>query len=202
MASQIQLPGISTTPHWFQVPLNHANPDGEKITVFAREVFSNVNRDAELPYLLFLQGGPGHPSPRPEGLTGWLGVALQHFRVLLLDDRGTGRSTPVTFQTMARFDNPEAQAKYLGHFRADAIVSDAELIRKQLLGEEVPWTVLGQSYGGFCIGTYLSMAPEGLAGAIITAGLPPIGVSVDDVYRATYRRVIEQNQTLLSTLPC
>lgn len=35
-------------------------------------------------------------------------------------------------------------------------VRDCEAIRKTLLGNE-KWTVVGQSYGGFCAVTYLSL---------------------------------------------
>jgi len=52
----------------------------------------------------------------------------------------------------------------------------------------------GQSYGGFCITHYLSARPEGLREVFVTGGLPPLGVAVDDVYRATYRRVAERNR--------
>ena len=53
---------------------------------------------ATKPFLVYLQGGPGFEAPRPTGSPrgpGWLDRALQDFRVLLLDQRGTGRSTPV-----------------------------------------------------------------------------------------------------------
>ena len=52
--------------------------------------------------------------------------------MLLLDQRGTGRSTPATRQTLARLGSAQAQADYLAHFRADSIVLDAELIRREL----------------------------------------------------------------------
>ena len=52
--------------------------------------------------------------------------AIKDYRVLLLDQRGTGRSTPVGEIPGA---TPEEQAEYLTHFRADCIVRDAELIR-------------------------------------------------------------------------
>ena len=155
----------------------------------------------DLPWLLYLQGGPGYQAPRPESLSGWLKRALADYRVLLFDQRGTGRSAPVNHQTLARFGTAEAQAEYLIHFRADAIVRDAELIRRQLLGTEEKWSLLGQSYGGFCIATYLSFAPQGLREAIITGGLPPIGRTFDEVYRATYRRVIEQNRRYFDRYP-
>ena len=77
----------------FRVPLDHADPTGENITVFAREVTLASKDAAELPWLVFLQGGPGFPSPRPNNASGWLGWACQQYRVLLLDQRGTGRST-------------------------------------------------------------------------------------------------------------
>jgi hypothetical protein len=60
---------------------------------------------------------------------------------------------------------------------------------------------LGQSYGGFCLTHYLSAASDGLAEVIITGGLPSLDHSLDDVYRATYRRVIEKNQRYYQRYP-
>jgi pimeloyl-ACP methyl ester carboxylesterase len=82
------------------------------------------------------------------------------------------------------------QAEYLTHFRADAIVRDAERIREELGVER--WSVLGQSFGGLCVMTYLAIAPEGLREAFVTGGLAPIGPRIEDVYRATYSRTIER----------
>ena len=110
--------------------------------------------------------------------------ALQDYRVLLLDQRGTGRSTPVGPAITG--EAPTAQADYLTHFRADSIVRDAEAIRPELGVER--WSILGQSFGGFTSMTYLSIAPEGLArgvhhrravarsaGRSTTSTAPPIG---------------------------
>jgi pimeloyl-ACP methyl ester carboxylesterase len=63
------------------------------------------------------------------------------------------------------------------------------------------WSVLGQSFGGFCTTTYLSLAPEGLAEAFITGGVPPIGRPVDDIYAATYRRTLERNRRYYERYP-
>jgi pimeloyl-ACP methyl ester carboxylesterase len=117
--------------------------------------------------------------------------------VLLLDQRGTGRSTPVG--SVIPGDDPAAQAAYLTHFRADSIVRDAEAIRRELGVER--WSVLGQSFGGFSTMTYLSIAPEGLREAFITGGLSPIGRPADDVYSATYRRVIDANRRYFARYP-
>jgi len=196
-----RLPGLVLTDHEFTVPLDHAKPDGEKITVFAREVVAPKKEHETLPWLVFFQGGPGFGSPRPGGCNGWLKRALKDYRVLLLDQRGTGRSSPVTHQTLARLGTPQAQADYLKHFRADSIVGDAEWIRNELVGEGVPWSGLGQSYGGFCLTTYLSLNPDGLKEAMFTGGLPSIDRPADEVYRAAYPRVIEKNRRYFERYP-
>ncbi len=180
-------PGTVLTDHVFAVPLDHGAPDGEQITVFAREVVGSEHAGTagSLPWLLFFQGGPGRPSPRYTGRESWLDRALRDYRVLLLDQRGTGRSTPANRLTLAQRGSAAEQARYLRNFRADSIVADAELIRRRLTGDR-PWSVLGQSFGGFCAVTYLSQAPGGLAEVLITGGLPGLQATADDVYLATY----------------
>ena len=193
-------PGTVLTDHTFTVPLDHRRPDGEQIEVFAREVAPAGRRGPALPWLVFLQGGPGFGSPRPYGRESWLNRALDEYRVLLLDQRGTGRSTPASRHTLARLGSPWAQADYLSHFRADSIVRDAELIRGRLTGDE-PWSVLGQSFGGFCTTTYLSLAPEGIREAFLTGGLPGLDATADDVYRVTYPIVAERNRRHYERFP-
>jgi hypothetical protein len=70
--------------------------------------------------------------------------------------------------------------------------------------EEGKWSVLGQSFGGFCAFTYLSFAPHGLAEVLTTGGVPP-GVtsacSADAVYGALYPRVLAQNAKYYQRYP-
>ncbi|MFL5676042.1 MAG: alpha/beta fold hydrolase [Chloroflexota bacterium] len=191
------VPGAILTEREHTVPLDHSAPDGPTITVFTREVAA-PDAGHDTPYLVFLQGGPGIEATRPTAPpTGWMARALRDFRVLLLDQRGTGRSTPVGPDIPGA--TTEAQARYLSHFRADSIVRDAEAIRRELGLER--WSVLGQSFGGFTSMTYLSIAPEGLREAFITGGLAPIGRSVDDIYGATYGRVIDMNERYYARYP-
>jgi len=200
-----RIPGLVVTDHELAVPLDHAaaasGRPGEEIVLFAREVARAEHAGEELPWLLFLQGGPGFSAPRPAVVSGWLREALATHRVLLLDQRGTGRSAPVSAAALARLETAESQARHLGLFRADSIVRDAERFRRALLGPDGRWTVLGQSFGGFCTVAYLSLAPEGLAGALITGGLPGLEATADDVYAATVPVVLERNRLYYERYP-
>ncbi|WP_406301698.1 alpha/beta hydrolase [Streptomyces sp. NBC_00885] len=181
-------PGIVLTDRHFTVPLDHADPAGEQLDLFGREVVASGRSGADLPWLVYLEGGPGFGARRFVGKQAWLGRAVQEYRVLLLDQRGTGRSTPLNRQTLPLRGGPRAQADHLALFRADSIVRDCETIRPLLTGG-APWTVLGQSFGGFCATHYLSTAPEGLRTVLVTGGLPALDACADDVYRAAYPRI-------------
>lgn len=185
-------PGVVLTDHRFTVPLDHSRPDGEQIELYAREVVAAGKDPEALPWMLYLEGGPGFGARRFTGRQAWLGRALTDHRVLLLDQRGTGRSTPLNRQTLPLRGTPEQQAAYLAHFRADSIVRDAEAVRPGLTGG-APWTVLGQSFGGFCTTHYLSTAPEGLTAALIAGGLPSLDATADEVYAAAYPRMRRKN---------
>jgi len=196
MAVTYRAPGLILTEREHQIPLDHAKPDGPRITVFTREIADPDGLDK--PYLVFLQGGPGFEATRPTSPpSGWQKRALKDFRVLGLDQRGTGRSTPVGLTIPG--ERPDEQAGYLTLFRADSIVRDAEWIRQELGVDR--WSVLGQSFGGFTSMTYLSIAPEGLREAFITGGLSPIGRPADDVYAATWQRAIQKNRAYFARYP-
>jgi pimeloyl-ACP methyl ester carboxylesterase len=194
-----RIPGLVVRDHWFDLPVDYANPE-KTLRVYAREVVAPAKDDADLPWLVYFQGGPGFGAARPMANSGWLGRALQDYRVLLLDQRGTGLSTPVAAQTLAQVGSAQAQANYLMHFRADNIVRDAEAIRLELVGDR-PWSILGQSYGGFCAMRYLSAAPQGLKEVLITGGVPSLTRPADDVYRATYARVADKNRQYYQRYP-
>src|SRR6185369_249955 len=130
---------------------------------------------------------------------GWVAAAAQHHRVLLLDQRGTGRSTPISATTVAGQSDADLAA-YLRHFRADSIVADCEVLRREVAGGE-RWFTLGQSYGGFCTMTYLSQAPAGLRGCYVTGGLPGLTATADDVYARTFPRVAAKSTAFYARYP-
>ncbi|MFE5308759.1 alpha/beta fold hydrolase [Isoptericola sp. NPDC056573] len=187
------LPGVHVTDRTLTVPLDWAHPDdGRTISLFVRELVDPPRKADDLPLLVFLQGGPGGKGPRPTGPDGWVGEALKRFRVVLLDQRGTGRSTAVRAGALTALGPAEAQAEHLAHFRADSIVADAEHVRTTVYGGR-RWSTLGQSYGGFLTLTYLSRAPEGVAASYVTGGLAGLTASAEDVYRRTQPRVVAKN---------
>ncbi|XVF73115.1 hypothetical protein PTKIN_Ptkin12aG0175800 [Pterospermum kingtungense] len=198
------VPDLRLRDHRFMVPLDYKFPAASyKISIFAREVVAVGKEEQPMPYLLYLQGGPGFECPRPTESSGWILKACEEFRVILMDQRGTGLSTPLTPSSMQQIKSAQNLAAYLKYFRADSIVNDAEFIRVRIVPDARPWTVLGQSYGGFCGVTYLSFAPQGLKQVLLTGGIPPIGdgCTADSVYRACFEHVIHQNAKYYKRFP-
>ncbi|MET8868667.1 alpha/beta fold hydrolase [Nonomuraea sp. NPDC004580] len=193
------IPGMRVRDHVERVPLDWSDPGGPTIEVFARELVDPARDRDDLPCLLFLQGGPGGKGPRPVGTSGWLGQALQTYRVVLLDQRGTGRSSRIDGRTMSTL-TAEQGAAHLAHFRADSIVADAEHLRTTVFGGR-RWSTLGQSYGGFLTLTYLSRAPHGLTACYVAGGLPSTDPDAAEVYRRTYPRVAAKNAEFYRRYP-
>jgi len=229
--------------------------------------------------MLYLQGGPGFGCAAPiSGLSlsspssSWAAAVLlgggkvtnssgQSFeRIVLMDQRGTGRSSAICKQRLKKLfpdlfllDDEEPmenngggssvgssvvgeelfgggdtsnargmllQARqqtalkeatdYLSLFRADSIVRDAEWIRESLTnpfpsidddGNDVaaikgpqPWGgALGQSFGGFCLMTYLSSISNPPELVYFTGGIAPMNTPVREVYDRLWLRVRERS---------
>ncbi|MER7447058.1 alpha/beta fold hydrolase [Microbacterium sp. NPDC097977] len=190
---------LAVEEHTLTVPLVWDDPaDTRTIEIFARV----VTRDGgdSLPFLVYLQGGPGHEAPRPfhsSTAPPWLDEALAHYRVVMLDQRGTGLSTPVGDDDLA--EGSAAVAEYLTHLRADAIVRDCEAMREHL--GAITWSVLGQSFGGFTSLAYLSTHAASLADVFITGGLSAIGRHPDEVYALCYSKMRDASERYYRRFP-
>eukprot|EP00894_Picocystis_sp_ML_P003877 jgi/Pico_ML_1/54394/g4749.t1 len=176
-AKESRVAGLVLREHTVKVPLDHLGQKNDQhIDVFVREV-EEANGKAsqgsshDKPCLLFLQGGPGFECARPLETGGWIGEAVKEFRVMLMDQRGTGR--------------------------------DAEAVRREIVGKDTQWTIMGQSFGGFCVLSYLSYFPQGVREALITGGIPPLweGCSAEQVYRKLFPRVKLQNEKFYQRYP-
>jgi pimeloyl-ACP methyl ester carboxylesterase len=207
---------LHVTELFFEVPRNHARPQDGTLTLFGRSVrkhdrpivplpASEQANKEKLPYMVYLEGGPGFGNRGPQNhpLTG---AALSRgYQVLYLDYRGTGLSTPIGADSVLAQGGPQEQANYLKLFRANSIVRDLEAVRLCLTAdfeqEKKPWSIFGQSFGGFTSLTYLSKYPQGLREVFLTGGLAPVKRSPDEVYMATYKKLVERNAAYYKKYP-
>jgi len=202
MSDRTAVDRMVVTTHRVDVPLDWNEPDdSERISVFAREVVAAEKKDDEsLPVICWFQGGPGFEVAYPASRSGWLEQLLTRYKVVLLDQRGTGLSTPLDARALPRKD-AHALAAYLRNFRADSIVRDADRVRAAIYGDATDWHIFGQSFGGFCSLSYLSFLPEHLKAVIITGGFAPVMHNAQVVYEALADRIAERNAQYYQQFP-
>ncbi|MBS1697032.1 MAG: alpha/beta fold hydrolase [Actinobacteria bacterium] len=190
---------LTLEEHTLTVPLVWSDPtDTRTIDVFASVVSREGGED--LPFLVFLQGGPGSEAPRAlhaPATPSWLDQALTEYRVVMIDQRGTGRSTPVSDAILAR--GTDEVAEHLTHLRADAIVRDCEAMREHLGAEQ--WNVLGQSFGGFTTLAYLSTDASSIDDAYLTGGLSTVTRTPDEVYALCYDKMRDASERYYRRFP-
>jgi pimeloyl-ACP methyl ester carboxylesterase len=80
-------------------------------------------------------------------------------------------------------------------------VRDADALRAALYGQDASWHVFGQSFGGFCVLTYLSVLPDLVAAAIITGGFAPVLHDAEGTYRTLAERMAERNRAYFARFP-
>ena len=206
------VPGLHVEERAIDVPLDWEGNTpggaikGETIRLFCRVVCAPEHVHDDLPLLVFLQGGPGGQCPRPlsPSSDGWIQEAIKHFRVVLPDQRGVGRSSRVDASTMKRMADDgvsvERQAWYLKRFLADSIIRDFEHLRLTEFDAK-PWVSLGQSYGGFLTLTYFSLFPRGLIASFTTGGIPHVPANAREVYEHTFPRMARKTEQFYERYP-
>lgn len=104
------------------MPRDYANPSLGNITLFARSALKASDatspKPKRLPWLLYLQGGPGFECVSPEKQP-WTSFVLDKgYQVLVLDQRGTGLSTAISQSSLQLRGDEKVQVDYLKAFRA------------------------------------------------------------------------------------
>ncbi|KAM0801385.1 putative proline iminopeptidase [Usnea florida] len=201
-----QMPGrMNVSELFFEVPKDYSKPQSGTLRLFARSVErferavdASKKEVKQPPWFLYLQGGPGMPCKSPQSYA-WTNFVLDKgYQILFLDQRGTGLSSTITARTLATEGGPAEQANFLKNFRADSIVKDCEAIRRSLTAdfpeEKKKWSILGQSFGGFCALNYLSRFPEGLQEVFTAGGLPPLVQEPRLVYDKLFGKVKQRNK--------
>lgn len=196
------LSGIHFKEFQVEVPLDwHAKDQTNQnsINLLVRELSDPTRVGEDLPLLIHLEGGPGGASPRPLSRSGWIDEALRNYRVILIDQRGTGGSRGLEAADIEDMSAAHG-ADYLSYFRADSIIQDLEFVRKMHY-EGRKWAVLAQSYGGFLTLSYLSMYPQALTACYICGGLPGTPPKAEEVYRRTFARAQARSLELYRRFP-
>jgi len=138
-----------------EVPENWNEPKGKKIKVFYYGRTSVKNKNAAP--VVFYNGGPGSDSHSSYELLEDLEQAKDH-PFVYIDQRGNGCSD------LFPLDLNDETLERLTHYGTRNIVLDSEAVRKKLFGSR-KWKAFGQSYGGYIVHRYVTVAPESLAGA-------------------------------------
>jgi proline iminopeptidase len=126
--------------HYLQVPLDHRDPDSEKIAIY---YFTDKAFDPKRPTLLFFPGGPGG-----SGHYNKIFHALFDWNVVFMDYRGIGLSFPASVEVL----------RTTRYFTSENVARDARLIAKELGADKV--TVYGHSYGTVTANIFASLFPE------------------------------------------
>ncbi len=205
LLSEYYVPGLHIEDRSIKVPLDWTGHepghgfDGESISLFYRVVTAPEHVHDDLPLLVFLQGGPGGSGPRPLGPSsdGWIEEAIKHFRVVLPDQRGTGRSSRVDYAC----DGGHGWRRQ-GRCRVLSVSSPIRSFVTSNIcvapNSAAQWVTLGQSYGGFLTLTYLSLFPQGVIASFTTGGIPHVPADATDVYRHTFPRMARKTAQFYS----
>ncbi|NVJ98312.1 MAG: alpha/beta fold hydrolase [Alphaproteobacteria bacterium] len=167
-----------------EVPLDYDNPDGRKIDVFTAIVparGSNAEKDA----LWLLAGGPGQAAAEWGGLAKTALRAIHQKRdIVLMDQRGTGKSNPLeckmgseqVFEELTDWTRfiADCRAEYdidVRHFTMENVIRDMEEVRKALGQEKL--NLWGGSWGTRTAGLYEKRHPDRVRSIVIDGVAPP-----------------------------
>ncbi len=180
------------------VPEDHANPDGKRIEIFVAVLPALARRPEADPLFLFA-GGPGQAASDLGRIASAFGDVRKLRPIVLVDQRGTGKSRTLTCDTAAeaRGKDPLVEAlnsdaanverewaKCLSTIkgnaathRTDDFINDLELIRKGLGYDRI--NVWGGSYGSRVALRYMKRFPSSIRTAVVD-GVAPTTLRLPD----------------------
>ena len=186
------------------VPEDPANPDGRQIDLFIARLPSLSGATQPDPVVL-ISGGPGQATMDLYlGLRGAFEPLRRDRDIILLDQRGTGRSSRLDCPSADAEDLETADSDELLELVADCVaslngdprfyttsvaVSDLERLRLAL---EVPeWNIYGISYGTRVAQHYLRRYPEHTR-ALILDGIAPAELALGPAIAINAQAALEQ----------
>jgi pimeloyl-ACP methyl ester carboxylesterase len=177
-----------------EVPEDRARPDGRRIGIFAGVLPANTPSPKPDP-LFILAGGPGQAASHLAPFAAQLNAVRRTRDIVLVDQRGTGRSTPLECAAFkpdrrdlftvdplpkATACKAELAARGVdaGQYTTSAFVADLDAVRAALGYERV--NLWGGSYGTRVALEYLRRHPERVRSVVLDSVAPPsMNISLD-----------------------
>ncbi len=203
------------------VPEDRATPDGRKISVHVAWLPAGKNAGANEDPVFFLAGGPGQAA---SDVAGVVDSALREVRkqrdIFLVDQRGTGRSNPLTCVDAAGEELPidelaEPSAEALQDYvrrcaaglegRADPrfyttteAIGDLEAVRRALEVEQL--NLVGGSYGTRVAQQYATRHPDRVR-TVVLDGVAPNDLVVGGEFATTFEDALALQSAQCAKLP-
>ncbi len=163
------------------VPLNYDDPAGRQINIFYRLMppHGSTNTAVNKPILVVMNGGPGSPSSGYRALNhnyqnsnelDAFSELGKYFRILAVDQRGTGQSMPLNL------DSPKLSPKIIArYFDADEHARDHAEVITAVIPKNEKFFILARSYGGLIGFQYLTLEGElrAPAGMVMSSAVQP-----------------------------
>jgi len=197
--TECRLPNLSSLAQCgeIEVPENRSKPDGRKIKIFAAVLPANTLTPKDDP-LVILAGGPGQAASQLAPFASRLNDVRRTRDVVLIDQRGTGRSSPLTCAAFKPADDEvpdvdpvpraqqcveelRAQGVDAAQYTTTAWIADLEAMRAAL--GYATWNLWGGSYGTRVAQEYLRRHPEHVRTTILDGVAPPAMIITLDVWR-------------------
>ena len=176
--------GIDARCGTFVVPENRTKPNGRTIGLHV-VVLPAFSKPARKDAVTYLAGGPGEAATEQAADLSRQLSALNLYRdILLVDQRGTGRSSPdggdvTQYGTRMAMDDLDAVRAALGYRQLD---------------------VIGSSYGATAAQVYLKLHPSSVR-TLILSGATAIDVPFFDRYAVNAQRALDQLANLCASDP-
>lgn len=170
---------------FFQMEENKESTDAGQIELFVAVIPAQTQKPAFDP-LVFLTGGPGQAATETYVLLKWAFQHIQEKRdIILIDQRGTGRSSPLQCAAISEIQAGESSSDELHrsirrcltelpanpkHFTTSIVVQDLDKVR-QMLGYDT-WNLYGISYGTRVALHYLRQYPDKVRAVILDGVVP------------------------------
>ena len=199
-----------------EVPENRNDPQGRRLSLFVAILPANTLSPKDDP-LLLLAGGPGQPASTLGPFALQLSALRRTRDVVLIDQRGTGRSSRLDCPAFAPDEHAEFDidpvpksllcAWQLAERRVDAsqyttsaFVADIEAVREALGYRR--WNLWGGSYGTRVAQDYLRRYPDRVRTMVLDGVAPPSLRISFDVWRTRDDALDGAIAACLASPPC